>query len=274
MTNSIFIVFLLIIIYINNLRNYYERPMLDYVLLEEYTRDITVLIVEDDESIRKEIHDLLVDMFFHVEVAVDGYDGLEKYTNYQNKNKRHFDLVITDIKMPKICGVDLSKMIYEINKEQPLIVLSAHNDSEYLVELLNIGISQFILKPIEINNFIKAIFDISKEIHLKSSKTHSKQNNIINLNKTTVWNKKLKKLTNDKKEIKLSKKEMLIIDCLLKTTQRTCTADELITYVWNDEQYSFPDVKNLNNIIARLRKKIPYVNIENVYGLGYKIEIH
>ena len=248
--------------------------MLDYVLLEEYTRDITVLIVEDDENIRKEIYDLLVDMFFHVEVAEDGYDGLEKYTDYHNKNKRHFDLVITDIKMPKICGVDLSKMIYEINKEQPIIVLSAYNDSEYLVELLNIGISQFISKPIEVNNFIRAIFDISQDIYLKNSETKSNCNNIININKNTIWNKELKKLTNDKKDIKLSKKEMLIIDYLLKTIQRTCTADELIMYVWNDEQYSFPDVKNLNNIIARLRKKIPYVNIENIYGLGYKINIH
>ena len=89
-----------------------------------------------------------------------------------------------------------------------------------------------------------------------------------------TWNKEIKKLTINDKDIKLSKKELLIIDFLLQITEKTRTVEELISYVWQDETYSSPDVVNLNNIISRLRKKIPEVDIENVYGFGYKINIY
>lgn len=248
--------------------------MVDYILLEKYTKHISVLFVEDDENIRKEIHALLIEIFFHVDIAIDGKDGFEKYLHYYNENEKYYDLIITDIKMPKLNGVDLSKIIYKENQEQQLIVLSAHSDSKYLLELVNMGIAQFITKPIEINNFVHVVYNISKNIYYKNCESKVIQNNIIKLTETITWNKELKKLTRNNTSIKLSKKELLIIDLLLQITEKTYTTEELILYVWNDEKYSYPDVMNLNNVIARLRKKIPEIDIENVYGFGYKINIY
>lgn len=248
--------------------------MLDYILLEEYGKDISVLFIEDDENIRKEIHSLLLDIFFCVDVAVNGEDGLDKYNSYYKENKKYYDLVITDIKMPKMDGIELTKMIYAQNQKQRVIVLSAHSDSKYLIDLVNMGISQFITKPIEINNFIRIIFNISKDIHCKKNESKDTQTPIINLSPTIAWNKETKKLTICNKDIKLSKKELLIIDFLLHIIEKTRTVEELIAYVWQDDMHSCPGVVNLNNIIARLRKKIPEVDIENVYGFGYKININ
>jgi len=248
--------------------------MIDYILLEEYAKDITVLFVEDDENIRKEIHDLLLGIFTHVDVCVDGDDGYKKYINYYDVNKKNYDLIITDIKMPKLNGIELSKMIYEKNQDQALIVLSAHSDSTFLIELVNMGIAQFITKPIEINNFVRVIFNITKDIYFKNSEEKNVSTNIVKLNENSSWNQELKKLTINENDIKLSKKEILIIDFLLQITEKTRTVEELIAYVWKDEKYNSPDVKNLNNIMARLRKKIPSVDIENVYGFGYRINIY
>ena len=131
------------------------------------------------------------------------------------------------------------------------------------------------LTSTRVNKLAKSIvFNISKDIHFKNSQTKEIQTNIINLTPAVCWNKELKKLTKNDMDVKLSKKEILIVDFLIQITEKTRTVEELISYVWNDEKYSSPTVINLNNIIARLRKKIPEVDIENVYGFGYRINIH
>lgn len=247
--------------------------MIDYVLLEKYTHNISVLFVEDDELIRKEIVDLLSDIFSHVDIAVDGQEGINQYKNYYEDKKSHYDLVITDIKMPKVNGIELVKMIYAQHSNQPIIVLSAHDESKYLIELINMGISQFIQKPLEINSFIDIIFNISKDIYTQQTQQESIQSSIVQLNETSYWDRDLKQLSTNKQEVKLSKKELLILDCLLHTKDKVCTVDELLTYVWRDTPDTNPDIQNLNNIMARLRKKAPEVHIENIYGLGYKIKI-
>ncbi len=248
--------------------------MVDYVLLEKYAENMRVLFVEDDEFIRKETHELLCDIFNHVDIAVNGEEGLKQYIGFYNDTKSYYDLVITDIKMPKMDGIDLTKEIYKVYKEQPVIVLSAHSESEYLMELVNIGISQFITKPIEINSFVHTIFNISKDIYIKNNENSETQSTLVNLTPALIWNKESKKLNRGKEDIKLTKKELLLIDLLLKVTEKTYTVDEIIIHLWKDNDETSPDVKNLKNIISRLRKKIPELDIENVYGFGYKINIH
>lgn len=248
--------------------------MVDYILLEEYTQNMHVLFVEDDEFIRKETNELLTDIFPNVDIAVNGEEGLNLYKEFNEKNSRYYDLIITDIKMPKMNGIDLTKNIYQINEEQPVIVLSAHSDSEYLMELVNIGISQFITKPIEINNFVHIIFNISKDIYSKNNDNADIDTTLVNLTPALIWNKNTKKLMRGKEDIKLTKKELLLIDLLLQVTEKTYTVEEIIVHLWEDNEESSPDVKNLKNIISRLRKKIPELDIENVYSFGYKINIH
>ena len=245
--------------------------MIDYVLLEKYAQEVSVLFVEDDETIRKEVNDLLSDIFSYVDIAVDGEDGIHQYQEYYKKHEKYYDLVITDIKMPKKNGIELCKLIFNIQPEQPLIVLSAHDESPYLIELINMGISQFIQKPLEINNFIQVIFNLSQDIYNKKMQTEPEDTTTVYLADELVWDKCLKKLTLKDVPIKLSKKELLILECLLQVKDKVCTVDELLNFVWNDDDNSSPDVQNLNNILARLRKKIPLLHLENIYGLGYKI---
>lgn len=245
--------------------------MLDYVLLEEYAKDIKVLFVEDDEAIRKEVYDLLLNIFPNVDTAVDGEDGFKKYLSFHEQKKCFYDLIISDIKMPKIDGVELSKKIYEVNKEQELIILSAYNDKEYLLKFINMGISQFITKPIEVDAFINVIYTISQKIFLKKSKEEIPDEVEICLNKDLFWNKDTLKLEKNKENIKLTKKEILLIKLLLKEN-RSYSIEEIIKNLWLEDDEIVADAKNLKNIISRLRKKIPELKIENIYGLGYSLD--
>ena len=248
--------------------------MIDYILLEKYSKDINVLFVEDDEFIRKETKELLEDIFQkEIAIAVDGKDGFEKYMNYYNKNEKYFDLVITDIKMPNMDGIELTKLIYNQNENQSLIVLSAHNESEYLMELINLGISQFILKPIDFDNFVEVIYKVSKDIYLddKSVQVDILENPMLKLSKNLIWDKQNNQLLNNGEVVKLTKKEYLLFDLLLRVPEKTSTNEEILSYLWKDDDDKSPDITNLKNIISRLRKKVPELRIENIYSLGYRI---
>ena len=245
--------------------------MLDYELLKNYSKNISILFVEDDKDIRNETKELLEEIFPIVHLAVDGKDGLDQYSDFYKEHKYYYDLVLSDIKIPNMNGIELIKKIYEQNNKQIVLVLSAHNENEYLMELINVGIRQFILKPLNYNNFLDVIFKINREIY--SEKNSEKISEFIKLSLELSWNKKTKELIKNNKEIKLTKKESLLISLLLKCPEKTYTNEEIIFILWSDDFDKSPDITNLKNIISRLRKKVPDLNIENIYSFGYKIHI-
>lgn len=247
--------------------------MINYISLEEYGKKISVLFVEDDEHIMKEMGFLLGDIFEKVDCAIDGKDALTKYNEFYKENNQFYDLIITDIQMPNMNGIELIKNIYKINQEQKIIVLSAHNEINYLMELINIGISQFVLKPIDYNNFLDVIFKISKNIYESKYKKDTKISNFIQIDEDLVWNKELKQLNSKNEIFKLTKKELYLIELLLKQPEKTYSNEEIISFLWRDDFESVADISNLKNIISRLRKKIPLLNIENIYSFGYRLTI-
>lgn len=247
--------------------------MVDYILLEKYSKNKTVLLVEDDKNIIRETKELLELIFFDVDIAYDGVEGLEKYLKYYKEKGVYYDIVISDIKMPKKNGIELTKDIYKINKEQLLIILSAHGEASYLLELVNIGISHFITKPLNYDSFVHIIYTKVKELYEKQNNENHKNANSIKINDTLIWDKKTKQLFRNNENIKLTKKEILLIETLLKYVEKTHTNEELISILWANEEEKNPDIANLKNIISRLRKKIPELDLENIYSFGYRLNL-
>lgn len=243
--------------------------MIDYVFLEEYGKKISVLFVEDDENIANEMSELLSDIFYEVAVANDGVEAIEKYFNYYSTKGEFYDLIITDLRMPKMNGIELIRNIYKENPLQKVIVLSAHSESEYLMELVNIGISQFILKPIEYDSFLDVIFKISKTIY-EDKYIDVEESKVVKLSVDIYWDYENEHLFVNNENYKLTKKEYLLFELLLKNPEKTYTNEEIMTYLWKDEE-KIPDITNLKNLISRLRKKLPNLNIENIYSFGYRI---
>ncbi|MDP2077085.1 MAG: response regulator [Sulfuricurvum sp.] len=126
--------------------------------LIQYGHEIRVLYVEDDNLIRENNKELLTSFFPFVTTAVNGREGLGLY------EKESFDLVISDILMPEMNGIQMIEKIKSINPNQSIIVTSACEESSYLLELINLGIGYFILKPIKADQMIDVLLNVTESI--------------------------------------------------------------------------------------------------------------
>ncbi len=135
--------------------------MIDIDKIISFSKGLRVLYVEDNQEAREMTLMLLEDFFDDIVVCVDGEEGFEKFKNSD------VDLVITDINMPKLNGLEMSQKIKEMNREIPIIVLSAHNEENFFLESIKIGINGYILKPIDIEQLALTIYNITKELRYK-----------------------------------------------------------------------------------------------------------
>ena len=138
--------------------------MNDIKLMLKHTKTMTVLYIEDDEILLNTTARLFRNYFLHLDTAVDGEDGLNKYIAYEKENLKPYDLVITDIKMPKLDGLELIKKILNNNPMQSIIIISAHNENEFLESAIELGVTAFIPKPIDVKSLNQAIYKAYKAI--------------------------------------------------------------------------------------------------------------
>lgn len=132
--------------------------------LNEVIGKYKVLYVEDDITVSSKVSKMFEEIFLIVDVAMNGIEGLEKYNKYYDENNKFYDIVISDINMPKMNGIELSKHIKSINPSQEIFIISAHNESNILQELINIGVSTFIHKPIKLEELLNSIFKIHNSL--------------------------------------------------------------------------------------------------------------
>ena len=119
------------------------------------TKNIKLLYVEDNQEARETTELILEEFFDEITVAVDGEDG---YTKFRDKS---FDLIITDINMPKLNGLEMISKIRALDNNISVIVLSAHNEPEFFDNSIQLGIDSYLLKPIDIDSFIDALSKIT-----------------------------------------------------------------------------------------------------------------
>ena len=130
--------------------------------LQKYGQALNALYVEDDKDIRENTAMLFEHFFNTIMLAENGLDGLEKY------NQAQYDIVITDINMPKMNGVEMIEKIKEINPEQKIIAITAHNEPEILIDIVKKGISGFILKPISQMEVITTLHPVCRDAYMQN----------------------------------------------------------------------------------------------------------
>jgi len=242
---------------------------MDFQLLYEETKNLNLLFVEDYDELRENSIEILDNYFTYCEGAVDGRQGLKQYKEYHDRNHKHFDLVITDIKMPEMDGISLTKEIYKLHENQAIIVLSAHQESEYLLTLINLGIEQFITKPIDHENMLTILYKVCKKInnkHLEKS-----VGDRIVFSDDAYLDRNTMAFYYQDELLKLTKNELLFIKLVSENLEKICSNEEIINFF----EYAGVVISNDNirSLVAKLRKKLPVNCLESIYGVGYKLFI-
>ena len=127
--------------------------------------DIKILYVEDEDLTREITYKQLSKFFKNITVCKNGEEALKEF------NKNHYDILITDINMPKLNGLELAKKIREKNSEISIVLTSANNDFENLSKALNIGVDGFLIKPLNTNQLISVLQRVLiKYLYIKKTK--------------------------------------------------------------------------------------------------------
>ncbi len=156
--------------------------------------DIKVLYVEDDKLIRAGIQEMLSREIQNLLVATNGEEGLEIF------NSEKPEIVITDIKMPRMDGLEMSRKIKKKSKNTQIIVTSAYSDTSFFIDSIDIGITQYVLKPIRREKLFDAI-NKSYEIITLQKKVNRQFQTIMKLYQAIEQSKSIIIITDDKLKI-------------------------------------------------------------------------
>jgi PAS domain S-box-containing protein len=192
------------------------------------TKDLTLLYVEDNKDARTSTLNILQEFFNTIIIAEDGEDGLAKY----KVNK--IDLVLTDINMPTMSGLEMLKAIHQINPDVISLILSAYNESDFFIESIKIGVEGYLLKPIDFEQLLSVLKKISLKVDALRVKTLLQQYKEITDASSIVTiidkNKKIKYVNDAFCKISGYSKEDLIGEKYLNTLdflQEQNTYDEI-----------------------------------------------
>ncbi|EJW7538792.1 TPA: response regulator transcription factor [Campylobacter jejuni] len=225
--------------------------------MSQECKELIILVVEDEVKARESMINILSERFSKVIGAQNGDEGLKKFKKFKP------DLVITDIAMPIMDGLDMAREIKEISDDVPIVVLSAYSEKERLLRSIDIGIDKYLIKPVDIEELFKVLdYLIGEKIEA---------NMLVKISEEYQFNKTKRTLIYSGGEIVLTKKELAFISLLLKQPGALVLHEDIKKNVWIGEYVSNTAVRTF---IKRVRDKVGEDFIKNVPSLGYKININ
>ena len=131
------------------------------IIDKKLLKRLNLLYVEDDDIVRADLSSLLSNFFNTVYTAKDGHEGLSLYKDKQND----IDIIVADINMPILTGIEMLQKIREFDKNIPTIFATAYSDKEFLVDAIKLNVTEYIIKPIDIRNLMNSLNIIAKKIY-------------------------------------------------------------------------------------------------------------
>ncbi|MDK2080433.1 response regulator transcription factor [Aliarcobacter butzleri] len=216
-------------------------------------KSLKVLVVEDEIKLANLIKASIKELFFKVNIAKDGIEGLKKFQSFKP------DIIISDITMPNLDGLEMCQKIRE-ESNIPIVILSAYSQKEKLLKAIDLGINKYFIKPFDIEEFLEYLKNLSKNI--KKIKTYKLKDNFVFDNNSVC-------LYKDEILINLTKREREFLNILIKNKNSLVKKEDIKTLLWNEDVSD----ERLRTFIKRLRLKTSKDLVENVSSQGYLISV-
>lgn len=224
--------------------------------LKDVLKSLKVLFVSKKENIsEKELS--ILNMFFNkIIFANNSKKALSIFS------EEHPDVVISDIDLEFISGIEFCKVIRKVNSSIPIIILSKHTEKNNLFEIIRLQVVDFVVRPIKVENLIYALNQTAKHIVNNGNIT-------IKLSNGFIYSYKEKHIKKNNSEIlKLTKNEFRLLELLIANKHKTLSKIDIETILWVDEIITESAFKSL---FSRLRNKIGKASIKNSFGIGYQL---
>lgn len=232
--------------------------------------DVKVLVVDDEERIRRLLKMYLEREGYIIEEAEDGNEALAKAL------ANDYDVILLDLMMPGKDGIEVCRELRE-KKSTPVIMLTAKGEEVNRVQGFEVGTDDYIVKPFsprEVVLRVKALLRRSSKTNFLQTDTTTKD--VIVYPHLTIDND-AHRVTADGKEVNLTPKEYELLYFLAKSPDKVFDREQLLKEVWHYE--FFGDLRTVDTHIKRLREKLNKVSeyaakmIVTVWGVGYKFEV-
>lgn len=219
-----------------------------------------ILVVEDEIDLLEAIAEGLRIDGYAVDVSEDGEEGLELST------ANDYDLIILDLNLPNMDGLDILKNIRRNDKLTKILILTARSSIEERVKGLDLGANDYLVKPFHFDELEARIRCLLRIKFIQDDDEIEYKNLKINI--------KSRKAYIDDCEIKLTKKEFAILEYLMKNINKAISQEELIEHVWDNSVDMFSNAVrvHINALRKKLKAKLNEDIIKNIVGVGYIIE--
>ena len=224
-----------------------------------------ILVVEDEEAIRTGLIDVFVYHGYEVEGCENGPDGLAKGLTGQ------YDLVLLDVMLPGMNGFDICNAIRQQDRNVAIIMLTAKNSDEEIIQGLKLGADDYVSKPFSVAQLVSRV-----EAVLRRSQTGIQQAAIIELAGGIRIDTQNLSGESGKNKLVFTRREIEIIKYLAEHSARPVPREELLTSVWGYARNLDIETRTVDIHIAKLRRKIETdakmpVNLVTVRGAGYRL---
>lgn len=224
-----------------------------------------ILLVEDDLNLGFVIQDTLKMSGYIVHLTTDGKDGLKKF------NEDQYDLCIFDVMLPKKDGFSLAQDVRKLNKNVPILFLTAKSMTDDKIEGFKSGGDDYLTKPFSTEEFLLRIKALLKRTNPETDQTDFEKNYKLGDYTFDVENFIL---IHPKQEKKLTKKEAEILKIFCKKPNTIIPKELILNSIWGEDNYFVG--RSLDVFISKLRKYLcddEKIQIENTHGVGLKLII-
>ena len=217
-------------------------------------------LVEDEKNLSALICKYLVNEGYEVISFYNGEDALEHISE-------DFNLWILDIMLPGVTtGYDLIKKIRENNPKMPVIFTSARDQDIDKIMGLELGSDDYLAKPYSIRELVLRVKNLIARVYTNQITKESQ--NIENFSSYTIdYDKRI--VTENNEPINLTSKEYDLLLFLLKNKTKAFSRDQILDNVWGNDYFGSDRV--VDDLMRRLRQKMPKLSVETIYGYGYRL---